>query len=93
MAHPDSTNKSQCVKDIKAYIESLKAGLTVEKQKQMKIMGTTVAKLHIGRNSVIKWWDVVEYEQFRQMQQEIIDDITMDINRGAGIMDDPLKSI
>ena len=93
MAHPDSTNKSQCVKDIKAYIESLKTGLTVEEQKQMKIMGTTVAKLHIGRNSVIKWWDVVEYEQFRQIQQEIIDDITMDINRGAGIMDDPLKSI
>ena len=32
MAHPDSTNKSQCVKDIKAYIESLKEGLTAEEQ-------------------------------------------------------------
>ena len=89
MAHPDSTNKSQCVKDIKAYIESLKEGLTAEEQKQVKIMGTTVAKLHISRPSVIKWWEVIEYERFEQMQQDIIDDITRDGNRGAGVMENP----
>ena len=85
--HPDSTNKSQCVKDIKAYIESLKKGLSEEEQKSMKVMGTTVAKLHISRPSVIKWWDIVEDEEHAQLDQDIIDDITNDINHGAGVFD------
>ena len=50
-------------------------------------MGTTVAKLHISRPSVIKWWDVVEDEEHAQLDQDIIDDITNDINHGAGVFD------
>ncbi|MBO6254228.1 MAG: hypothetical protein J6O49_11330, partial [Bacteroidaceae bacterium] len=76
MEHPDSTNKSQCVKDIKTYIESLKKGLSEEEQKNMKVMGTTVAKLHISRPSVIKWWSVIEEEEQAKLEQGIIDDIT-----------------
>ena len=87
MEHPDSTNKSQCVKDIKTYIESLKKGLSEEEQKNMKVMGTTVAKLHISRPSVIKWWSVIEEEEQAKLEQGIIDDITNDINRGAGVFD------
>jgi len=84
IAHPDNTNKSQCVKDIKAYIASLKEGLTEEEQKKKKVMGTTVAKLHIGRNSVIKWWDVIEDEMHSRVEQEITDDITRSIDAGRG---------
>lgn len=87
MEHPDSTNKSQCVKDIKTYIESLKKGLSEEEQKNMKVMGTTVAKLHISRPSVIKWWSVIDEEEQAKLEQGIIDDITNDINRGAGVFD------
>lgn len=85
--HPDCLNKSQCVKDIKVYIESLKAGLTAEEQNKKKIFGTPVSKLHISRPSVIKWWDVIEDELHRQAQQDILDDITNAIDAGRGWSD------
>lgn len=85
--HPDCLNKSQCVKDIKAYIESLKVGLTAEEQDKKKVFGTPVSKLHIGRNSVIKWWEVVEDEQHHQAEQDILDDITNAIDAGRGWYD------